>query len=213
MFITATNSMIPPKWIVNFPTKTHWRYLSSYAYIESGLDDLILQIHNLHICSIALPPLGAGQGGLEWEKVRQIIINKMSQLDIDVLAYEPTKQHFLVAETEVIGLTKVRAMILYLMRQYNRLGFDLTILEVQKLAYFLQRMGKTDLNLHFVKYHYGPYAQNLQHLLHELEKGYILTEKAILDSKPLDIIYLNPAREKDVEFYIKKNVLRRKRIA
>ena len=89
MFITATNSLLSPKWIINFPTKKHWIDKSSYSFIELGLDDLVGQIEKLDIKSIAIPALGAGLGVLNWEKVKTIIENKLSQLNIDITIFEP----------------------------------------------------------------------------------------------------------------------------
>ncbi|WP_158860817.1 macro domain-containing protein [Lunatibacter salilacus] len=89
MFITATNSLLNPKWIVNFPTKKHWIDKSSYSFIELGLDDLVGQIENLDIKSIAIPALGAGLGGLDWEKVKAIIENKLHHLNIEITIFDP----------------------------------------------------------------------------------------------------------------------------
>lgn len=97
------------------------------------------------------------------------------------------------------------SMILVLMNQYRKLGYDTSLLEIQKLAYFLQRMGQNDLKLNYKQYHYGPYAHNLQHLLHELEKGYLRSEKSILDSKPLDVVYLNAESAVEADEFISKN--------
>lgn len=202
MFVTPTNSMINPKWIINFPTKKHWMHKSTYAYIESGLDDLLKQIQQLHIQSIVIPPLGAGQGGLHWEKVKEIIELKLSSCKIDIIVCEPANYVKSKATQEKTHLTKPRALILALMNQYRKLGYDISILEIQKLAYFLQRMGQSDLNLQYKKYSYGPYAHNMQHLLHELEKGYIISEKTILDSKPLDLISLNSDTLNEVAQFI-----------
>ena len=80
------------KLIINFPTKKDWRKPSEYSFIEEGLDDLIRVINEYDIKSIAIPPLGAGNGGLEWEKVKRMIGNKLGDLDIDILVYEPTTQ-------------------------------------------------------------------------------------------------------------------------
>lgn len=203
MLITPTNRMINPKWIINFPTKRHWRYKSNYNYIEEGLDDLEKQLSVLEIKSIAIPPLGAGHGDLQWRKVRALIISKMSHLNIDILIYEPND----ILDYQVIGkkanLTSSRALILSLIHQYSQLGYEISILEIQKLAYFLQCMGQNDLKLKYKKHYYGPYAHNLQHLLHELEKGFISTKKTVMDAKPLDIISLNPEIIDEVEEYIK----------
>jgi O-acetyl-ADP-ribose deacetylase (regulator of RNase III) len=202
MFITATNSMLNPKWIINFPTKKHWIHKSSYAFIEAGLDDLVVQIKKLNIQSIAIPPLGAGQGGLDWAKVKQIIEQKLGALDIEIIIFEPVASWSSKTGQPKTHLTKARALVLALINQYRQLGFDVSLLEIQKLAYFLQRMGQTDLKLNYQEYLYGPYAHNLQHLLHELEKGYIITDKSILDSRPLDVVFFNSAIADDVSNFV-----------
>lgn len=212
MFITPTNSMMNPKWIINFPTKKHWMHKSSYVYIEMGLDDLIEQIHKLNIQSIAMPPLGAGQGGLDWEKVKQIIVDKMGGLNIEIIIFEPESSLTTSMSQEKTHLTKSRALILALIAQYKKLGYDISLLEIQKLAYFLQRMGQTELKLRYQQYHYGPYAHNLQHLLHELEKGYLILEKSVFDSKPLDLVYLNKETTEEVSRFIKEECVTEEKI-
>ena len=79
------------KIIINFPTKQDWRNSSEYSYIEEGLDDFLRIIEKEKITSVALPPLGAGNGGLEWEKVKRIMERKLCTLNIDVYVYEPTE--------------------------------------------------------------------------------------------------------------------------
>ncbi len=202
MFITSTDSMMNPRFIINFPTKRHWMHRSSYAFVEDGLDDLLEQVKTLGIRSIAIPPLGAGQGGLDWTKVRQLIEQKLSGSGVDVTVYEPVQQWKGQKQGAKAKLTKPRALILSLIDQYSVLGFDSSLLEIQKLAYFLQRMGQTDLKLNYQAYHYGPYAHNLQHLLHKLENGYISSEKPILDSKPLDIIRFNTDTSAEVKEFV-----------
>lgn len=77
------------KYIINFPTKTHWRLPSSKYYIESGLTDLVDVINELKIKSIAIPPLGCGNGGLMWSEIRQIIVERLSKLEnVHVIIYE-----------------------------------------------------------------------------------------------------------------------------
>ncbi len=204
MFVTSTNHMLNPRWIINFPTKKHWIHKSSYTYIENGLDDLADQIRKLHIRSIAIPPLGAGQGGLDWRIVKQIILSKLGHLDCDILIFEPAPliNYDQIAQDTV--LTKPRAMVLTLIAHYKRLGYEISLLEIQKLAYFLQRMGQQDLKLYYKKYLYGPYAHNLQHLLHELEKGYINTEKSIFDSKPLDLVSINHEKLEAIRRFVEQ---------
>lgn len=204
MFVTSTNSFTNPKWIVNFPTKKHWMHRSSYSFIEKGLDDLVRIIKDLNIKSIAIPPLGTGQGGLKWEKVKKLILEKLEKIDIDIEVYEPNFWPKRSEETSE-GLTKSRALILAMMDRYRILGYDITLLEIQKLAYFLQRLGQKDLNLQFKKYYYGPYAHNLQHLLHRIEKSYLITEKPILDSKPYENIYLNTEKLSEIKDFINRH--------
>ncbi|BCB97069.1 ADP-ribose-binding domain-containing protein [Dissulfurispira thermophila] len=203
MFVTSTNSLINPRWIINFPTKKHWMHRSSYGFIEAGLDDLIKVIKDLNIKSIAIPPIGAGQGGLKWEKVKRIIEDKLGELDIEILVYEPDSINLMPISTNA-KLTKQRAMLLYLVELYRVLGYEITLLEIQKVAYFLQRLGQADLKLQFKKYYYGPYAHNLQHLLHHLRGSYLLTEKPILDSRPYDNIYLNNEKLAEIKDFIDK---------
>lgn len=205
MLITGTGQQENPKWIINFPTKAHWKNKSDYAFIEAGLDDLIQQIQNLRIQSIAIPPLGAGQGGLDWKKVRQIIEQKLSSLEIDVMVFEPASNSASQSLTGTTKLTKSRAMILYLIAQYKKLGYASSLLEIQKLAYFLQRMGQADLRLNYKQYLYGPYAHNLQHVLHELEKGYLTGERTVMDSGPGEIFNLLFEKTNEVNSWVEKH--------
>ena len=79
MFLHKTGLLLP-KYIINFPTKKHWRYKSKLEYIEQGLDDLIFIIESNRIQSIAIPPLGCGNGGLDWKIVKKLIIDKLAPL-------------------------------------------------------------------------------------------------------------------------------------
>ena len=137
-----------PKWIINFPTKIHWRNPSKIQWIEAGLKDLERFIIQNHVRSIALPPLGSGNGGLEWSDVRPIIERVLGALDeVNIIVYEPTAKYQNVAKSkEVEKLTPARALIADLVRQYSALGFECTLLEIQKLAYLLER-SLTKLNL------------------------------------------------------------------
>lgn len=208
MFVTSTNSMYNPKWIINFPTKKNWIHKSSYSYIDQGLDDLVKVLEALNIKSIAIPPLGSGQGGLDWTKVKNMIVEKLDNVKTDVYVYEPGHWANTSDKQEDIGLTKPRALVLALMYEYRRLGYDISLLEIQKLAYFLQIMGQNDLKLNFKKFYYGPYAHNLQHLLHLLEKKYLIVEKSVLDSRPFDVIYTRKELSREVFEFIDENCTR-----
>jgi O-acetyl-ADP-ribose deacetylase (regulator of RNase III) len=79
-----------PRYIINFPTKRHWRAASRIEDIEEGLNDLIEQIQSRSISSIAIPPLGCGLGGLDWTKVRPLIEHALSHIpEVQALVYEP----------------------------------------------------------------------------------------------------------------------------
>ncbi len=172
LLITQTGQF-QPKYIINFPTKVHWRNPSKYEYIEEGLKELVRIIRIKNIKSIAIPPLGAGNGKLEWDKVKHLIEKYLSQFkNIKINVYEPS---FIPKENnkkQKPELTGSRAILLGSFRNYLALGDDITLLVAQKLAYFIQRFGE-DLRLKFEKGWYGPYAHNLNHVLKVLNGYYI----------------------------------------
>jgi O-acetyl-ADP-ribose deacetylase (regulator of RNase III) len=177
MHVYDRGSLLNPRYIINFPTKKHWKGKSRMANIEAGLEDLIRQVKALGITSIAVPPLGCGHGGLKWLDVRRLIVEAFEELpEVRALIYEPTgapapeKQ---VIRTERPEMTLSRANVLGVLNQYCVLGYQLTLLEVQKLLYFLQVSGE-DLRLRFTKEAYGPYADNLRHVLHRFEGHFTL---------------------------------------
>ncbi|MCY4541451.1 MAG: macro domain-containing protein [Rhodobacteraceae bacterium] len=90
MFVFETGQMINPRYIVNFPTKRHWRDKSRMEDIESGLFDLRRVIQERNIGSIAVPPLGSGLGGLDWHEVRSRIEEALRDFDdVSVIVFEP----------------------------------------------------------------------------------------------------------------------------
>ena len=89
MFITDTQALLGPRWIVNFPTKQHWRDPSQLEWVRSGLQDLRRFRMDEDVQSVALPALGAGLGGLSWPAVRAEIDLALGDLNMTVLAYEP----------------------------------------------------------------------------------------------------------------------------
>ncbi|MBA2664187.1 MAG: macro domain-containing protein [Bradymonadaceae bacterium] len=176
MYIYATGSLLGPKFIVNFPTKRHWKGKSRLEDIDAGLVDLVRQVHELGIRSIAIPPLGSGNGGLDWSVVRPRIVEAFESLpDVRVLLYEPKGEpqgeDRRIAPTKE-KLTTARALFIRLLDLYTIPSYELTLLEVQKLAYFLQEAGQP-LRLQFARHHYGPYAHNLNHVLRRLEGHYL----------------------------------------
>ena len=210
MFVTETGELMGPRWIVNFPTKQHWRANSSMEWIEDGLQDLRRFLIEEKVQSVAIPPLGAGNGGLNWPEVRAQIESTLGDLqDTEILIYEPTEKYQNVAKnTGVKKLTPARAMIAELIRRYWVLGIECSLLEIQKLAWLLQRtieqLKQEDvLKLQFEAHYYGPYASNLNHLLNAMDGTYLKAEKRIPDSRPLDVIWFNDREREHVNFWLK----------
>lgn len=211
MFVTETRKLDGPRWVINFPTKKHWRHPSKLEWIVDGLKDLHQVIEALHIQSIALPPLGAGNGGLDWNVVRPQIENALGDLKgVDILVYEPTEEYQNVAKrTGVEKLTPARALIAEMIRRYWVLGIDCTYLEVQKLGWFLERsihaLGIHDpLRLDFKADNYGPYSDKLRHLLNALDGTYLHCNKRLSDASPTDTIWFDEERRKVVDLYLQQ---------
>ena len=176
MFVYATGSFVGPRYIINFPTKYHWRGKSRTGDIEAGLHDLVAHVKRLNIKSIAVPPLGCGNGGLDWNDVRPIIEQALDAVpNVRIQLYEPRgapAPDDIAVATKRPRMTLARAGIFKLIEQYGIPGYRLQLLEVQKLAYFLQSAGQ-DLQLDFVKDKHGPYAENLNFLLQRMEGHFI----------------------------------------
>lgn len=211
MFVTERPALMgPPRWIINFPTKQHWRGKTRLEWIEAGLEALRNVILEKKIASIALPPLGCGNGGLEWGVVRPLIERALADLpDVDVIVYEPTREYQNVAKRGgVEKLTPARALIAELVRRYWILGIECSMLEIQKLAWCLERdieslQVPNPLDLQFAANRYGPYANRLDHLLDGLDGSYLRSEVRIPDAKPADVIAFNDAKKDVVAAYIK----------
>lgn len=176
MFIFDNGRLINPRYVINFPTKRHWRGKSRVADIRSGLTALIDDVRRLGVRSIAVPPLGCGLGGLDWQKVRPMIEEAFSGLpDVRVLLFEPVgtpEAKAMPVGTTRPRMTPARALFIKLMDAYAALEYSRTLLEVQKLAYFLQEAGER-LRLNYEAGHYGPYAANLNKVLEVMEGHFI----------------------------------------
>ncbi|MRX56731.1 Appr-1-p processing protein [Bacillus idriensis] len=175
--LTVSVSMIQnPKYIINFPTKRHWKNKSKIEDVESGLVALAQEISDLGIKSIAVPPLGCGNGGLNWKDVKPLIEKHLEKLkDVDIHVYEPggaPKQDEMKIGTTKPNMTKSRALFISAINEYMAPGYKLSLLEIQKIGYFLQELGEP-LRLDYKKYIYGPYAENLNHVLLRIEGHYI----------------------------------------
>lgn len=192
MHVFATGLLFNPKYIINFPTKKHWRTKSRIKDLEAGLDSLVDVVARLGIRSIAVPPLGCGNGGLNWLDVEPLIRRKLEGIsELDVLLFAPRgapKPDEMGIGTERPNMTRGRALLIKLLGLYGEQGYRHSSLELQKLAYFLQQVGEP-LRLNFVKYHYGPYAENLNHVLQRIEGHFI---RGYGDRSKASEIYLLP---------------------
>ena len=207
IFVTETGQFFP-KYIINFPTKNHWRYPSKYEWIEAGLESLKDWLGQHKVKSIAIPPLGSGNGKLDWNRVKPVIVNALKEFEdqINITILEPYPQFDnrpIVAKVES-KLTPARAMLLYIMNRYQVMGYEINLLVVQKIAYFLQRLGEP-LKLNFEKGFYGPFAYNLIPVLKAMRQDYI-TYKSLDDAKPSTVLRQNQNKINEVFEYFDKNL-------
>jgi O-acetyl-ADP-ribose deacetylase (regulator of RNase III) len=164
-----------PQWIINFPTKGHWKARSRLADIESGLADLTATVERLGISSIALPPLGCGNGGLAWSDVLPRIEAAFAALpNVQVLVFPPMGVPEAAAmpnRTTRPKMTVGQATLVALMDRYLKGMLDpfVSLLEVHKLMYFLKTVGEPLQRLKFTRGLYGPYAPALRHSLIQME--------------------------------------------
>lgn len=176
MLTVRTDRLVNPRYIINFPTKRHWKGKSRLEDIAAGLPALIDEVKQLGVRSIAVPPLGCGNGGLDWTQVAPMIEAAFAEApDVCVLLFEPEgapEAEAMPVATTRSHLTRARALLIRLLGLYGMADDHLTRLEIQKLAYFLQADGEP-LKLQFAKHQYGPYAENLNHVLQRLEGHFI----------------------------------------
>jgi O-acetyl-ADP-ribose deacetylase (regulator of RNase III) len=178
MLIVRTEAECGPRWIVNFPTKRHWRNRSRLEDIDAGLTALVADIDRLGIRSIAIPPLGCGLGGIAWSEVRPRIERAFAaHSEVRVLLFEPAgppAADQLARSSKRPAMTPGRAVLVGLLDQYLRGLMDpfVSLLEIHKLMYLSQEAGEP-LRLRYVKGPYGPYAENLRHVLREIEGHFV----------------------------------------
>lgn len=206
MFVHETRTTVRPHYIINFPTKRHWRAKSRLEDIEAGLVALVDEICDRNIRSLALPPLGAGLGGLDWKAVRQRIERALGCLeDVNIVVYEPLPSHETAPASKSATppkMTPGRAALIVLTDRYLA-GFldpSVTLLELHKLMYFLQEAGEP-LRLKYKKGLYGPYAENLRHVLNVLE-GHFLTGYADGGDAPNKELTLMPEALADARAFL-----------
>lgn len=205
MFITENNDLLGAKWIINFPTKKHWRNDSKMEWVEEGLQDLRRFIIENDIKSIAIPPLGSSNGKLNWENVKPKIVDALSDLQgVKVIIYEPPKQDKFV-------LTPARAMVLELIRRYLVVGMDCTQIEAQKLIYFLERSIILDnldnpFKLNFEENRYGPYDAKIKYALNNLDGSYLhIEEEQVSTNSFVYHLKLNTNQVSNIKNYLESD--------
>jgi O-acetyl-ADP-ribose deacetylase (regulator of RNase III) len=209
LFVFDRGPLLRPRYLVNFPTKRHWRQPSRLDDIKLGLAALAAEVRARKIESIAVPPLGCGSGGLEWSKVLPLISESLGSLPgVRVVVFEPAgtpAAETMPNATPRPRLTEGRAALLRLMDGYLSTGFGyrLSLLETQKLAYFLQAAGQL-LRLEFKAAVYGPYADGLRHVLNRLE-GHFITGHGEGSSKPTTPISLRPGAAEEAEAFLRED--------
>lgn len=208
LLVTEDESLLKgKKTIINFPTKTSWRKPSEYSYIEEGLKDLVKIIKDKGLKSIAIPPLGAGNGGLDWNKVKQILEDYLTNIDCDIQIYEPNAFIQEVLKKERVRLTPARAMLLSVLFDLVRNGEFVSEFSAEKISYFLQRFGGKEIfNLEFNPNFYGPYSGKVKHVLYYLNGSYISGYSA-MDKKPFEELKLVMDAEQDVNDFLENNAL------
>lgn len=209
VLVVQEGDLYDKKYIINFPTKAHWKQDSKYEYIASGLIALKEALKKYDIKSVAIPPLGCGNGGLDWEIVRKMIEDAFYDSDIEVVVFEPNAKIKEILQKEnatpsKIELTPARAMLLYLLFAYESQGEQASLFVANKLAYFLQRSGEK-LRLRFEAHHYGPYAVQLNHVLYSLN-GTFLKGMEQNTAEPFESLYLNYDKFEEIKTYIDKNL-------
>ena len=205
MFVTETGE-IAPRFIINFPTKRHWKGKSRMEDVEAGLIDLVRVVQELGIRSIAIPPLGAGLGGLEWSDVRPRIEAAIAGLSaVETTIYEPAGTPDLAAiarNKKVPNMTAGRAALVGLMQRYLNGLMDpfVTLLEAQKLMFFMQEAGE-GLRLEYEKGHYGPYSAKLGHVFKNIE-GHLVSGYADGGDDPTKQLPIIPGAFEQAESFL-----------
>ena len=197
------------KIIINFPTKDKWREKSRMEYIEDGLDALVLLIKELNIKSIAIPPLGSGNGGLIWNDVKQVLAKKLEDIakQVAIYIYEPSR-NFATTPTQEPKLSTSALVLMELkghLKKFNSL-------RLQKAAYFMDLFSSKKY-FRFVPHKYGPYDHSIDIVsrnigeyqsfygLKDTELTYQLAYQVICSEKTTKLLNrLLPAIEKAVAY-------------
>jgi O-acetyl-ADP-ribose deacetylase (regulator of RNase III)/uncharacterized protein YwgA len=182
--------------IINFPTKGHWRSSSRLADIEAGLDYLVAHADEWGISSVAMPPLGCGNGGLEWREVGPLIYRKLHQLPMDVELYAPygtpktqLNADFLASPSQMSldgkgqhfeKLNPNWVVLMEVLRELQAQPYANPVGRTifQKICYVVTEMG-VPTGLHFNKGSYGPFSDDVKPVLHDFANRNWLREEPL----------------------------------
>jgi O-acetyl-ADP-ribose deacetylase (regulator of RNase III) len=207
LVVKDSNLALGERLVINFPTKVHWRQPSKYEYIEDGLQDLVRVIREYGITSIAIPPLGCGNGGLDWAVVKEMINKVLSPLDgIEITVYEPSAEVSALlarqSRNAAAHLTPARAMLLYAMFCYEVHAERCRLFVANKLSFFYQLLGEKEFaKMPFVARFYGPYSVSVGHMLNAVNGKYIHGLEQ-MDRKPFEALMLDYERKAEVGEYV-----------
>ncbi|MFA6915506.1 MAG: macro domain-containing protein [Parachlamydiales bacterium] len=210
MFTFHCGFLNNPRYIINFPTKRHWRSKSKIEDIEIGLKSLVNEVRQLNITSIAIPPLGCGLGGLLWQEVQPLMRLAFAQLpNVRWLVYEPEKSEIKNIMPRP-RMTLGRAVVLGLIQRYLVPGFvyEISLLEIQKLVYFLVEAGEELNSVKYEKGHYGPYSDTIRHVLERINGHFI---HGYLTNKPESPITIDPSTKEEINRFLKEHSNTRER--
>ena len=188
--------MFPP-WILNFPTKDHWRSVSRLQDIVEGLSYLRQRYKEWGITSLAVPPLGCGEGQLEWQVVGQTLYRYLTQLDITVELYAPygtpheeLQSTFLEQSPlkEMAGasgdpMSRIKPAWIALVKiisdiENERYHYPIGRTSFQKITYFATESG-IPTGLSYRRGSYGPYAPELKALITRLVNNGLIREERL----------------------------------
>lgn len=215
VFVHNLNRLTNPRYVINFPTKRHWKGKSRIEDIEAGLSALVREVKTRNIRSIAVPPLGCGLGGLRWSRVKPLIEEAFRDVpEVRVLLYQPKgapPPREMVRRPKAPSMTVGRAALLSLANRYLAAAMDpsVTLLELHKLLYFLQESGES-LKLRYEKATFGPYAENLRHLLNEIE-GHFIEGFGDAGDQPSKPIRLDSQATARAQMYLERRLRTRDR--
>ena len=202
VLVTDYTDLTGTRYIINFPTKSSWRKPSSYSYIEEGLAALKKELTARNISSVAIPPLGSRNGGLDWNRVKPMIESSLGDIDCEIIIYEPSDVILERMKSERVKLTPARAMMLSVMFDMIHQGEFVSEFAAEKIVYFLQRFGAGDCyKLTFNPAYYGPFSGKVRYVLRHMNGSYLMGLQE-MNNLPFEPIWMIADTESDVRSFV-----------